>query len=194
MKSLMKLLIICFVFCLTTGRLKAQIINAISASASQKTTFLQTGKLISPNSLSFTTIAGLKLGRETFLTDIKNKQDFTFSSTDRSYFDLINRQTGLNVEGAGLPMRLTSTEDYKTSFIFSFNWKNEYGLTFIDPAIAYYCQYKKSDVPSLCGCRLYRTAGFVIPRMLEFSYPRAKTSIYPPPYMQPKAPSDWYNK
>jgi hypothetical protein len=194
MKSLMNLLIICSVFCFTTGRSKAQIFNSVSVSVSLKTTHQSTDNLISSSSLLYLSSTGLKSGRETFLTDINNKPGFTFINTDRSYIDLINRQAVLNLESAGLPALLTRIEDYKTSFTFSFNWKNEYGLTFIDPAIAYYCQFKKSDDPSICGCRLYRAAGFVIPRMLEFSYPHAKTSIYPPPYMQPKAPFDWYNK
>jgi hypothetical protein len=60
-------------------------------------------------------------------------------------------------------------------------------IPFIDPAIAYYCPFKRTDELTLCNCRLYRTAAFIIPRMLQFQYSGAhNTIIYPQAYLQPK--------
>jgi hypothetical protein len=121
------------------------------------------------------------------LTAITNKTGSEFYFTNRNYYDLINMRVLSIDEIARLPLGSGSMPEIGISGTFNIKWENGSGIPFIDPAIAYYCPYKKAEKPTLCGCCFYRVAAFVIPRMMLFSYPGGKnTRIYPPAYMQPR--------
>jgi hypothetical protein len=120
------------------------------------------------------------------LRDLTKNSGFTFNATGITYYDLINTHTLLNWVNAILPVEFAAKGNYGTTSTFKIKWESLKGTPFIDPAMAYYCPYKKTDELNLCNCRLYRTAAFIIPRMLQFQYPGAhNTIIYPQAYLQP---------
>ena len=124
---------------------------------------------------------------EHILSGKLNNPGSDFYSTNRHFYNLINMQV-LSIDAiAGSPSGPGPMPEIGIYGVSNIKWESWNGIPFIDPAIPYYCPYKKTEKPTLCGCCLYRVAAFVIPRMAAFSYPGGNnTRIYPPAYMQPR--------
>ena len=166
--------------------INAQISPASSYQTTNKISSLQIGNLSPAHGWLNTSQINCQVNWIPILTDLTKKSEFIFKATSINYYDSINTHTLLNLANAKLPGDLLAKENYGTTSIFKIKWESMKRISFIDPAMAYYCPFKGTDELTLCNCRLYRTAAFIIPRMLQFRYPGAhNTIIYPQAYLQP---------
>jgi hypothetical protein len=186
MKPLKILVIICIILGFGLKHIKAQTPATGNYQIINKISSLQIGNLSSARGWLDTSRINCRVNGIYILTDLTKTSGFTFDSIRINYYDLINTYTLLKWANVKLPVELAAKEDYGTASTFKITWENLKRIPFIDPAMAYYCPYKRTGELTLCNCRLYRTAAFIIPRMLQFQYPGAQnTIIYPPAYLQP---------
>jgi hypothetical protein len=165
---------------------KAQMPTTSSFQLTNQISSLQIGNLSPAHGWLITSQINCQVNWIPFLTDLTKKIGFTFNATSINYYELINTNTLLNWANARLPVELAAKENLGTTSTIKINWESWKRIPFIDPAIAYYCPFKRTDEMTLCNCCLYRAAAFIIPRMLQFQYPGAhNTIIYPQAYLQP---------
>jgi hypothetical protein len=189
MKTFKKLVILCIVSGFVIESLKAQLPCKMSYQTVDKITFLSEGNLNPIYGRLITPQINRQNSWVHSWIDLTKKTDFTINTTYRNYYNFIGKQTLLNRTIVKFPIELTAMEEYGTTNTFNIKRESLNGIPFIDPAIAYYCPYKRTGEPTLCSCHLYRVAAFVIPRMLQFKYPGAhSTIIYPQAYLQTKYP------
>jgi hypothetical protein len=166
--------------------IKAQIPSTSSYQTTNKISSLKIGNLSSAHGWLNASQINCQVNWIPILADLAKNSGFTFNATSINYYDFINTHTLLNLANAKLPVELSAKENYGTTSTFKIKWERLKRIPFIDPSIAYYCPFERTDELTLCNCRLYRTAAFIIPRMLQFRYPGAhNTIIYPQAYLQP---------
>jgi hypothetical protein len=187
MKPLKILVIMCIILSFGLKSIKAQIPPSSSYQATNKISSLQIGNLSPAHWWLNTSRINCQVKCLPVLADLTRNPGCTFDSTCINYHDFINTHTLLNWANVKLPVELAAKEHYGTSSTLKIKWESYPRIPFIDPAMAYYCPpFKRTDELTLYNCRLYRTAAFIIPRMLQFQYPGAQnTIIYPPAYLQP---------
>jgi hypothetical protein len=186
----MKLLKILSVLCLMSGFdlecINAQIPPASSYQITSNISSLQIGNLNPAHVWLNASQINCRINRIPILTDLTTNSGFIFDATSIKYYDFINTKTLLNWSNNKMPLELAAKGNYGTTCTFKIEWESLPRIPFIDPAVAYYCPFKKTDELTLCNCRLYRAAAFIIPRMLQFKYPGVNnTIIYPPAYLSP---------
>ena len=166
--------------------IKAQIPPASSYQTTNKISSLQIGNLSPTLRWLNASKINCQVNCIPILADLTKDSGFIFKATSINYFDFKNTDNLLNWGKAKIPVDLAAKENYGATGTFKIKWESLNRIPFIDPAIAYYCPFKRTDELTLCNCRLYRTAAFIIPRMLQFQYPGAhNTIIYPQAYLQP---------
>jgi hypothetical protein len=189
MKPIKILVILCIMLDFGLECIKAQIPQKSSYQTSHGIKSLTVGNLGPAYNRLNTSSLSRPPGWVPAWADITGEAVFTFNATVRNYYNLINSQGQLNRAIVKFQVDLTAKEDYGITSTFNIKLESLNGIPFIDPAIAYYCPFKRTDEQTLCGCRLYRVAAFVIPRMLQVKYPGAhETIIYPQAYLQPRYP------
>jgi hypothetical protein len=166
--------------------INAQITPASSYQTTNKISSMQIGYLSPAQGWLNASEIICQVNRIPVLADIAKDSGFIFKATIVNYYDLINADNLLNREKAKMPIGLAAKKNYGATGTLKIEWERWNRLPFIDPAIAYYCPFKRTDELTLCNCRLYRTAAFIIPGMLQFRYPGANnTIVYPQAYLQP---------
>ena len=186
MKPLRILVILCIMLVFGLECIKAQIPPSSSYQTTNRISFLQIGNLSPAHGWLNASKINCQVNWIPILTDLTKNSGFTFNATSINYYDFINTHTLLNLANAKLQVELSAKESYGTTSTFKIKGESLKRTPFIDPAMAYYCPFKRTDELTLCNCRLYRAAAFIIPRMLQFQYPGAhNTIIYPQAYLQP---------
>jgi hypothetical protein len=186
MKPVKILAVLCILsgFCLEG--VKAQITPASSYQITNQISSLQIGNLSPAQSWLDTSQINCRVNKVPVLTGSTQNSGFTFNATRLNHSDLINAYTLLNWADFKLPAVLAGKENYGTTGTYKVKWETLHGIPFIDPAMAYSCPVKRTDEMTLFNSRLYRTAAFIIPRMLQVQYPGAQnTMIYSPAYLNP---------
>jgi hypothetical protein len=187
MKTFRILVILCILSCFSGWRISAQFTKEVSFLTGTQIKNSLNDSLIPSYGLSITSQLSRPYELEHKWTDLTNTTGPGFYSINRNYYGITNMKVLSIDEIARSPSGMGPMPEIRVSGTFSIKWENGNGIPFIDPAIAYYCPYVKTDKPSLCGCCFYRVAAFIIPRMALFSYPGGNnTRIYPPAYMQPR--------
>jgi hypothetical protein len=187
MKPFKNMFILCIISCYAIMSSEAQVSPNMRSRIIPGMTSLQVGYFNLTHSLSDNSLLSFRAGLVPTLTDMTLKPGNTLNTTNINYYDLINTRVQLNSTIVELPVQLTVKEDHGAIGSINFKWEGLKGVPFIDPAIAYYCPYKRTDELTLCGSHLYHVAAYVISGMLEFNYQGAnRTLIYPPAYMQPR--------
>jgi hypothetical protein len=186
----MKPLKILILLCLMSGFGLEGIISQIPPASSYQITnnisSLQIGNLSPAHVWLNVSQINCRINRTPILTDLTKYSGFIFDATSIKDYDFINTKTFLNCSNDKMPLELAAKGNYGTTCTLKIEWESLPRIPFIDPAVAYYCPYKRTDELTLCNCRLYRAAAFIIPRMLQFQYPGINnTIIYPPAYLSP---------
>jgi hypothetical protein len=185
MKPLKILVFLYIMFVFGLECIKAQMSPTSSYQTTNKISSLKIGNLSSAHGWLISSQINSQVNWIPIMTDLKNNSGFTYNATSINYYDFKNTHTLLNLANAKLSVELSARENYGTICTLKIKWESLNRIPFIDPAMAYYCPFKRTDELTLCNCRLYRTAAFIIPRMLQFQYPGAhNTIIYPPAYLQ----------
>ena len=186
MKTLKILVVLCIMLGFGLERIKAQIPPTSSYQITNKISSLQIGNWSPAHGWLDTFQIYCQVYWIPIFTNSTKNSVFTFNATSINYYDFINTHALVNWAKAKLPVELAAKENHGTTSPFKINWESWKRIPFIDPAMAYYCPIKRTDELTLCNSRLYRTAAFIIPRMLQFQYPGAhNTLIYPQAYLQP---------
>lgn len=117
---------------------------------------------------------------KSFWTGIPEKPNFYFNVPFTNYFEVISEPT---LFCAGLPKSVEKSvilDDFGISGTLN-------GEPLLPTLYHYYSPLKITNETNLLGCPLYRIAGFVVPKMLQFIYPGAPVTIdYPKSYLQPR--------
>jgi hypothetical protein len=174
-----------FIICSTD----AQIPSNISYQTLNKITSLPVGIMNPASNLLNTYSLSVQSNYLPIWTGIIKKSDFTFNNTGNHFYDLILTPTSLNIGSSILTIKLTILEGYSINGTFRSNRESLSGKPYIDTISLFYYPLRRTNEKTLSDSRLYRIAGFVIPRMLLFNYPGASETIYyPPAYLQPSYP------
>lgn len=181
---------ILIVLCLMSGfgleGINAQIPPASSYQITNNISSLQIGNL-SPTHVGINSSQiNCRINRIPILTDLTKNTGSIFDATSIKHYEFINTKTIINWSNDKMSVELAAKGNYGTTCTFKIKWESLPRIPFIDQAVAYYCPLKRTDELTLCNCRIYRAAAFIIPRLLQFQYPGANsTIIYPPAYLNP---------
>jgi hypothetical protein len=186
MKPVKILAVLCILSGFYLEGVKAQITPASSYQITNRISSLQIGNLSPAQSWLDTSQINCRVNKVPILTGSTKNSGFTINATRLNQSELIDTYTLLNWADAKSPAALAGKENYGTTGTFKIKWESLHRIPFIDPAMAYSCPIKRTDELTWCNSRLYRTAAFIIPRMLQFHYPGAQnTVIYSPAYLNP---------
>jgi len=118
---------------------------------------------------------------------IPEKPVVYFFTHNQNYYYLLTKPVLFNVALAKPVDRTEAMEGFAIVGTLNGKWEILTGKPLINPTQANYSRSERTDEQSFTESRLYRVAGFVIPSMLQISYPGApKTVNYPPGYQQPR--------
>jgi hypothetical protein len=179
MKTFSNLVILCIMSAFVINRAEAQISAKMSYQMSDKIASLHFDRWDPANSRLKTSTLSLQ---GSFVLTWKAqtiKPGFIFDATSRNNNDLVYNLTLLNGVSARFTGKIASIEGRSTSTYYILEVRAT-GKSMIDPAGLYYYPLKRTNECVLTDYRLYRIAGFIIPRMLQFSYPGAYQTVkYP---------------
>jgi hypothetical protein len=183
------LVILCLMSGIIIRSIDSQIPSNISYQTLNKITSLPVGKMNPAYNLLNTYSLSFQSNYLPIWTGILKKSDFTFNTTGNHFYDLILTPTSLNIGSTRLTIKLNTMEGYFIKGTFRSDIESLTGNPYIDTISVFYYPLRRTNEKTLSDSRLYRIAGFVIPRMLLFNYPGASETIYyPPAYLQPNYP------
>jgi hypothetical protein len=173
------MVIMCLISALAIRSGKAQITTKMNYQTADKIISLSISRLDTGSGCLKTSMLN-RLGSDVFIwTDHAKKTGSAFNVTNRNYNKLLYNPTLLNCENNGLTGKIFTIEGH-TTVIYYIPQLRVTRKSVIDLTGVYYYPLKRTNEPVLTDSRLYRIAGCIIPRMLQFSYPGAYPTLkYP---------------
>ena len=171
MKTLRILVILCIMFRFGLESIMAQAPQKTSYKALNRNTSISIGNWDTTFGMGNTSGFYQLTGWVPNWLDITEKTSFAFITTNRNYYDLINKPVLSNCTRIKLAEESAYMSGSGSSGTFNGKWERLTGKPIIDTTSVYYSPLKRTNSPTWSDNHLYRLTGNIFNIIMDAKYP-----------------------